>query len=402
LSFLTIEKVTKTYPRMAEPCVKDFSLTLEKGEIVVLLGASGCGKSTVLKTVAGLEDTDSGEIHIDGELMNGIVPEKRPIAMVFQKALLFNNMTVEQNVNFAPRVNRSMNRRELAAKTAALLELVGMRGLGKKKATELSGGQEQRVSLARALMVEPKLLLLDEPLSALDASLRETMQQHIRSINRQTAVTMLMVTHDQREAVAVADKIAVMHEGRVIQYGPPDEFFRCPASKYVASFFGWRNFVPAARTGNRVECALGSFLLRNPLLGELAGRREGLLTARPEAAINVGSGSINARVIGLANAGIQVRYDVLCESVRGAIGVLSDRGGRGGRGDRGDKADDGVEDNPADARVANRTNQPAKQPADGITLQIVLPARYHYQIGDTLTFDLDETMLWFVEDESAN
>lgn len=292
MSFLDIDHVSKTYPRAPEPCLTDFNLDVDRGEIIVLLGESGCGKTTILKVVAGLEEADAGEVRIDRVSMNGIAPEKRPIAMVFQKALLFKNMSVEQNVNFAPRVNRTMDKRALARKTEEMLELVGLAGLGKKKATELSGGQEQRVSLARALIVEPKLLLLDEPLSALDASLRESMQRHIRRLNQETGVTMLMVTHDQREAVAVADRIAVMHDGRVLQYAEPKEFYSRPSSRYVASFFGWKNFVAAERKGAAVASALGCWEIEG--LDDECQR--GLLAVRPEGVVHVGDGSIEGVV----------------------------------------------------------------------------------------------------------
>ncbi|MBR5259541.1 MAG: ABC transporter ATP-binding protein [Eggerthellaceae bacterium] len=259
MSFLALEHVSKTYQGMADPVVDDLSLDVEKGEIVVLLGSSGCGKTTLLKTIAGLETQDAGTVSIDGECVDGINAEKRPIAMVFQKALLFRNMTVEQNINFAPRVNRTMEKAEMAAKVEEMLELIEMKGMGKKKATELSGGQEQRVSLARALMTNPKILLLDEPFSALDAQLRVTMRQHIKRINQALGTTMVFVTHDQQEAVEVADRIALMHGGRILQYAKPIDFYERPNSRAVADFFGWRNFVPAQKNGACIECALGTF-----------------------------------------------------------------------------------------------------------------------------------------------
>ena len=344
MSFLDICNLTKRYHGEKEPCVRAFDLAVERGEICVLLGASGCGKSTVLKVIAGLEEAQEGTVHIDGESMEGIAPEKRPVAMVFQKALLFRNMTVEQNVNFAPRVNRTMGKEELARKTDEMLALVGLAGMGKKKATALSGGQEQRVSLARALMVEPKLLLLDEPLSALDASLRESMQGYIRTLNRETGTTMVLVTHDQQEAIALADRIAVMHDGRIIQVGSPHEFYERPRTEYVASFFGWKNFTPATQTGGRVSCALGDFDLEG--LGEAPGR--GLLVMRPEAAANVGNGSLEGVVRDEVYRGMTLALQVEC---RGSL------------------------------------------------LQLAVPSTCNVARGERITFDVDPKLVWYVADD---
>lgn len=347
MAFLDIESLTKRYHGEVEPCVRDFSLSVEEGEICVLLGASGCGKSTVLKCIAGLEEAQEGSVTIDGEPMEGIPPEKRPVAMVFQKALLFRNMTVEQNVNFAPRVNRTMGKDELAKKTSAMLGLVGLAGMEKKKATALSGGQEQRVSLARALMVEPKLLLLDEPLSALDASLRESMQEYVRRLNRETGVTMVLVTHDQQEAIALADKIAVMHDGRVVQLGAPREFYEHPRTEYVASFFGWKNFVEATREGDDVTCALGTFALAGlSASGDVP--EHGLLVMRPEAACNIGSGALAGIVRDATYRGMNVSYVIECA---------------------------------------------------GETLRLTLSAHYDFTVGSEMRFDLDPAMLWFVADD---
>ena len=350
VSFLEVANLTKRYHGEQEPCVRDFNLDVEQGEICVLLGASGCGKSTVLKVIAGLEEPQEGIVSIDGEPMEGIPPEKRPVAMVFQKALLFRNMTVEQNVNFAPRVNRTMEKGELARKTSHMLELVGLAGMEKKKATALSGGQEQRVSLARALMVEPKLLLLDEPLSALDASLRESMQGYIRTLNRETGTTMVLVTHDQQEAIALADRIAVMHDGRIIQVSAPSEFYERPRTEYVASFFGWRNFTPAERDGSHVMSALGTFELEGLEGAGDAGDlpEKGLLVMRPEAATNIGTGALTGIVRDDVYRGMTRAYKVECA---------------------------------------------------GQLLQLSVPSTYEVPIGGELAFDLDPKMLWFVEDD---
>jgi ABC-type Fe3+/spermidine/putrescine transport system ATPase subunit len=348
MSFLEVTNLTKRYHGEKEPCVRNFDLTVERGEICVLLGASGCGKSTILKVIAGLEDAQVGTVRIDGEPMEGIAPEKRPVAMVFQKALLFRNMTVEQNVNFAPRVNRTMPKDELARKTSRMLELVGLAGMEKKKATALSGGQEQRVSLARALMVEPKLLLLDEPLSALDASLRESMQGYIRSLNRETGTTMVLVTHDQQEAIALADRIAVMHDGRIIQIASPHEFYERPSTEYVASFFGWKNFTPATRTGGLVTSALGTFEIPGLTDAGVDAPESGLLVMRPEAAINVGAGNLTGLVRDAVYRGMTMSYQVECE---------------------------------------------------GVLLSLATPSTCEIAVDETLSFDLDPKLLWFVEDD---
>lgn len=289
MSFLEISHVNKTYPRAAEPCVKDLSLQAEKGEIVAILGESGCGKTTLLKIVAGLEQQEQGSVCIDGEDMGKKKAENRPISMVFQKALLFGNMTVAKNINFAPRVNRTMNREELQRRTDEMLSIVHLDGMGAKRPNELSGGQEQRVSLARALMTEPKLLLLDEPLSALDAGLKVTMQDMIRELNRKLGITMLYVTHDQNEAAAVADRIALMQGGRILQFDTPEAFYSRPANRYAAEFFGCKNIIPAVKNGTGVQCSLGSFTLQELPLPDGAV----LLCIRPEAIVNIGNGSLS-------------------------------------------------------------------------------------------------------------
>ena len=279
MSLLEIRNIQKSYVP-GEPVIRGVDLEVNQGEIIVLLGSSGCGKTTLLKTIAGLEEQDAGTIVIDGVDMAGVRTEKRPIAMVFQKSLLFRNMTVEQNINFAPRVNRTMSKAEYQKLTNELLELIDMPGMGNKRATELSGGQEQRVSLARALMTQPKVLLLDEPLSALDAKLRVSMRQHIRRLNRETGTTMVFVTHDQQEAVEMASRIALMHNGRILQYAPPQEFYTHPASYEVAEFFNWKNYVPATKVGSRVRCALGEFSFPASALPD----GPCVLCVRPEAA----------------------------------------------------------------------------------------------------------------------
>jgi ABC-type sugar transport system ATPase subunit len=215
MSYLRMTNITKTYKGAVSPALKDFELSVEKGEIVVILGASGCGKTTALKIIAGIECQDSGTVLLGGAVLDGLPPEKRSAAMVFQKSLLFRNMTVEENINFAPRLNRTLGKAELRRRTGEMLELLRLEGLGKKRATELSGGQEQRVSLGRALLSGPKLLLLDEPLSSLDADLKWELAAHIKMLNARLGTTMLYVTHDRQEAAEVASRIVYLRDGKI-------------------------------------------------------------------------------------------------------------------------------------------------------------------------------------------
>ena len=312
MSYLEVTNVTKTYKGAQNPCVRDLTLHVEKGEVVALLGESGCGKTTLLKMIAGLEHQEQGTISIDGENMGTREAEKRPISMVFQKALLFRNMTVEQNVNFAPRVNHTMGKPELKAKVAEMLKLVHLEGMEKRKATALSGGQEQRVSLARALITNPKVLLLDEPLSALDVNLKQSMETMIRELNRTLGITMVYVTHDQAEAAVVADRIALMHEGRIVQFDKVDAFYQRPADRYTAEFFGWENFVPARKEKDTVKCGLGEFSVPGSGLPD----GEVTLCIRPEGLKNLGCGANVGMITGNAPQGVDSRCTIECQGLR--------------------------------------------------------------------------------------
>ena len=292
MSILELNQITMRYPGAAEPCLRALSLEVEPGEIVTLLGASGCGKTTLLKVIAGLERQAEGSVTIDGADMGALPPEKRPIAMVFQKPFLFENMNVEQNVNFSPRLNRTMGKDALREKTREMLALVGLEGFEKRRVSSLSGGQEQRVSLARALMAQPKLLLLDEPLSALDQNLKGSMEQMIRRINRELGTTMLYVTHDQNEAAAVSDRIALMRGGRLLQLGRPEDYYSHPVNAYAARFFGCKNLLRAQKAGDRITSPLGVML--RP--GETLPDGEILLGVRPEAVKDFGSGPFRGAV----------------------------------------------------------------------------------------------------------
>ena len=239
MSFLEIKNIEKTYDGSGIPCLEGLDLEMEKGEIMVILGPSGCGKSTLLRIIAGLDSQDAGTVTLDGERMDSMSPERRPVSMVFQKAYLFPNMDVRRNVNYAPRINGVLKGKELDAETDRMLDLVDLRYLAERYPRQLSGGQEQRVSLARALITKPKLLLLDEPFSALDAELRISLRNNLRAICKEIGQTVIFVTHDQQEAVAIADRIALMSNGRILQCSEPNEFYHRPNSYETAIFFGW-------------------------------------------------------------------------------------------------------------------------------------------------------------------
>ncbi len=221
--------------------IKDFSLTVQDGELVSILGPSGAGKTTILKAVAGLLQPAQGEIFINEALINGLPPEKRDAVMVFQKPLLFPFMNVEQNIAFGLRMRGRIGRKE-KQQIEEILELVQLSGLNRRKVHELSGGQQQRVSLARALVLKPAILLLDEPLSNLDANLRQQMRELIKVIQAQTHITMLFVTHDQSEALMLSHRVTLLLDGQLRQAGTPQELFYKPVDVDVARFFGGCNF----------------------------------------------------------------------------------------------------------------------------------------------------------------
>lgn len=251
-------------------------LTLAPGELVALLGPSGCGKTTALRCLAGLEPIESGAIRMDGHDVAGTPIDKRDIGIVFQAYSLFPHMTAAQNVEYGLRM-RKIARAERASRVAEGLELVGLAAFAERYPHELSGGQQQRVALARAIVTRPRLLLLDEPLSALDAKVRVSLRDQIRRIQQDLGITTVFVTHDQEEALAVADRVAVMHAGRIEQIGTPEELYRTPASAFVADFVGLSN-----RIAGRVES--GTFLAhgnRIPVLGD-APNGDGVALVRPE------------------------------------------------------------------------------------------------------------------------
>ena len=233
MSSVRCENITKLYP--AGGGIRDFSCEIRDGEFFAILGPSGCGKTTTLRVIAGLEVPDSGVVSFDGRDVTDVPPEKRNAAMVFQSYALFPHMSVFGNVAFGLRA-RGMPKPEIAVRVAESLDLVQLQGLDKRPVTELSGGQQQRVALARALAVHPDILLLDEPLSNLDAELRYATREQLADLQRRVGITAIYVTHDQEEALELAQRVAVLKDGACHQIGTPDEILNAPATAFVKSF----------------------------------------------------------------------------------------------------------------------------------------------------------------------
>jgi putative spermidine/putrescine transport system ATP-binding protein len=226
-------------------------LTIQPGELIVLLGPSGCGKTTTLRLLAGLEDADAGSITVGGKEITHVPASKRDMGMVFQAYSLFPHMTVRQNVAFGLRLRR-VSKTERDQRAIEMLDLVGLSQQADRYAHQISGGQQQRVALARALAIEPQVLLLDEPLSALDAKVRAQLRDEIRRIQLEVGITTLFVTHDQEEALAIADRVGVMKEGRIEQLGPPTEIYSRPGTSFVAEFVGLTNRLAGTVSGSTV------------------------------------------------------------------------------------------------------------------------------------------------------
>jgi iron(III) transport system ATP-binding protein len=245
MAIIELDALTKVFPgagSSAVTAVDHVTLTVASGELFFLLGPSGCGKTTLLRMIAGLTEPTAGRIRFGGRDVTELSVERRDTAMVFQSYALWPHMTVGQNVQFGPRM-RGKSRREAAAIAAAQLERVQMGGYERRKPNQLSGGQQQRVAVARALAAGSGVLLLDEPLSNLDAQLRLHMRSELRRLVKDTGVTAIYVTHDQKEALSMADRIAVFRDGRVVQVGPPEELYNAPASRFVADFLGEADFI---------------------------------------------------------------------------------------------------------------------------------------------------------------
>ncbi|MEN2999701.1 MAG: ABC transporter ATP-binding protein [Acidilobaceae archaeon] len=289
--------VSKRYGRTR--AVEDVTLSVRSGEFFVVLGPSGCGKTTVLRLIAGLEVPDKAEIYIEGRLVNNLHPRDRDVAMVFQNYALYPHMRVYDNIAFPLRA-KGEREEETRRRVKEVAEMLGIEGLLERYPRELSGGQQQRVALARALVRRPKVWLLDEPLSNLDAKLRLQMRWELKAMQRKLGVTTIYVTHDQAEAMSLADRVAVMSEGRVRQVGTAEELYKRPADPFVAGFLG-------SPPANLLECRLEDSLLsckgfvielEQSLAGELRGMgaRELVIAVRPEE-VAVGEGELRGKIV---------------------------------------------------------------------------------------------------------
>jgi spermidine/putrescine transport system ATP-binding protein len=261
------------------------SVTIQENEFFTLLGPSGCGKTTLLRLIAGFELPPSGEILLEGQHVEHLPPYQRPVNTVFQSYALFPHMTVAQNIAFGLEM-RNVPRTDIDSTVTQMLGLVKMTGLGDRLPSQLSGGQQQRVALARALANHPKVLLLDEPLSALDLKLRQGMRTEIKNLQQKTGITFIFVTHDQEEALTMSDRIAVMSQGRIQQLGAPLEIYEQPVNRFVADFIGDTNFVNGTIDGQagdyvRCRCGGGLDLLASPISGVAPGVKV-TLALRPE------------------------------------------------------------------------------------------------------------------------
>lgn len=293
--FVSLQKLSLAYGKTT--VVPDLDLNIRKGELIALLGPSGCGKTTTMRAIAGLMTPRSGNIYIDNRDVTRVPANKRGIGLVFQSYALFPHLTVFENVAFGLRLKK-MPGAELTSRVEQGLQTVGLSHLLDRKPAEMSGGQQQRLSLARSLVMEPKVLLLDEPLSNLDARLRLDMRMELQRVQRDTGVTMIFVTHDQTEALALADRVVLMRDGMIEQLGTPDELYNAPQTKFAADFFGFENIL---------EVSSGKLIGTNGSLPISFSKGGGYLAWRPHAVV-LGSGPFEAVIRGVAFAGEQREY----------------------------------------------------------------------------------------------
>jgi putative spermidine/putrescine transport system ATP-binding protein len=303
MSFVSVENLQKNYGSTA--VFSDINCEIHKGEFVTLLGPSGCGKSTLLRCIAGLTPVTSGSIFLDGKDLVPVSPQKRGIGMVFQSYALFPNMNVEQNVAFGLRMQK-VSTDEMKQRVAEVLKLVELNEFAGRYPHQLSGGQCQRVALARSLVTRPRLLLLDEPLSALDARIRKHLREQIRAIQQELGLTTIFVTHDQEEALTMSDRIFLMNQGRIVQSGDAETLYTAPVDAFAAGFIG--NY-------NLLEADDASRLMQRPINSRVA--------IRPEAIQLSLTGSLEGEVRSHSLLGNVIRYRVEARGVELVVDVLN-------------------------------------------------------------------------------
>ncbi len=304
---VTLTGLTKIFDQKNPPAVDQLDLEIESGKLTALLGPSGCGKTTTMKMIAGLLRPTSGDISFDGDSILSIKPEERGAVMVFQNYLLFPYMTIADNIGFGLKM-RKVSKKEIRSRVQDMLDLVQLPGFEERKPNQLSGGQQQRIALARALIVEPNVLLLDEPLSNLDAHLRDEMRVLIRRIQTEMGITTVFVTHDQEEAVVLADKVALLFDGRLQQFDGPDSFYETPRTAEIATFFGGTNFIAGEYRNGVITTEIGAFTAPHSAVGD----GPAVLSIRPEA-VELGVGgdnSVSGTVLSHVYAGRYARFQV--------------------------------------------------------------------------------------------
>ena len=311
---LLIENVSKHFGSLV--AVNNVSLEIEPGEFLCFLGPSGCGKTTILRMITGFEQVTSGNIIYDGEIINDIIPQKREFGIVFQSYALFPNMTVNQNIAFGLKM-RKMPQKLINARVVEMLELLGLTGWEDHYPSQLSGGQQQRVALGRALAIKPSVLLLDEPLSALDAKIRVRLRTVIKKLQEELGITMIYVTHDQEEALALADRVVIMRDGEFRQIGSPFEIYKEPKTSFIAEFVGTSNFITGTKKNGIIQFGQLEFMVADitDVEGEtvyLAIRPENIeivdVTISPENCVPSNVVEVDAEVINFLGAIVRITF----------------------------------------------------------------------------------------------
>lgn len=322
MSRITINNLTKKFDNKI--ILNNLNLEVEAEEMVALLGPSGCGKTTTLKLISGLLAADSGDIKFDSSSVVDLPTEKRGAILVFQENLLFPHLSIEDNIAFGLKM-AGVDKQIRKKRVKELLDLVNLQGYQKRMPNELSGGQQQRIALARALAINPKVLLLDEPISNLDANLREEMRELIRKIHEEENMTTIFVTHDREEALLVADRIAVMKDGNLEQIGTPEELYRSPVNKYVANFFGQANYIKGCQKGDKFypDCQNNEQIDKNNVEKKLVMiRPEFLHLSEKENNETENLMTLKAKILKRSYAGERIYYKVEVEELNKSLRVI--------------------------------------------------------------------------------